>query len=85
MPISIDTRMPTPSFCTWLENRLQQVPDAASLALLIARSAGLSRDDLARALRVPPETLEVPLRAMVTGGQVVMVKVNGWLVYRAAM
>ncbi len=79
--------MPPPSFLAWLEHRLQQVPDAANLAFLIARSgaAGVSRDDLARALRLPPETLEVPLRAMVTAGQVQVLKVGGQMVYRAAM
>jgi hypothetical protein len=80
--------MPTPSFHTWLEHRLQQVPDAGSLALLIARSGaagGVSRNDLARSLCLPPETLEVLLRAMVVAGQVVVRKVNGEMVYRAAM
>jgi hypothetical protein len=80
--------MSTPSFQAWLtELRIQQVPDAGSLAFLIARSgtAGVSRDDLAKVLRVAPETLEVLLRAMVMAGQVVVRKVNGQLVYRAAM
>lgn len=80
--------MPTPTYRTWLEHRHLQVPDVGQLAFLIARSGaagGVSRDDLARALGVPPKTLEVLLRAMVTAGQVRVVKVGGQFVYRATM
>jgi glyoxylate carboligase len=57
-----------------------------TLALLIARSgvAGVSREGLSAALGVPGETVESLLRAMVVAGQVVVLKANGQLVYRAA-
>jgi hypothetical protein len=76
-----------PAFRSWLEDhRLQQVPDAASLALAIVRSgaAGMSRHDLRRLAGIPSDTLDDLLRAMMASGQVVMVKVGGQLVYRAA-
>ena len=78
--------MPTPSFHEWLGNRPEEVPDTTTLALsLIARSgaAGVSRDGLRRVCGLSPETLEDLLRALVTGGQVVMLKVSGERVYRA--
>ena len=77
--------MPLPSFRLWLDHRPPQVPDAASLALLVARSgaAGVSREEMARALGVPSEALEPLLRAMVVARQVVMLKRDGQLVYRA--
>ena len=79
--------MPRPSFHAWLEHRPEEVPDAGELALTIAQSgtAGVSRDDLARVLQVSPETLEPMLRALVMSRQVVVVKVNGQMRYRAAM
>jgi sulfur carrier protein ThiS len=75
-----------PPFRAWLENRSQEAPAAESLATLIAGAGngGISRDDLARALNLPPETLEDILRALTATGQVVMLKVNGEMVYRAA-
>ena len=86
LPTHIDTSMPTPSFHEWLAHRLQQVPDATELALLIARSgaAGISREDLAKAVRLPEETIENLLRALVAAGQVRILKVNGQGVFRAA-
>jgi predicted ArsR family transcriptional regulator len=79
--------MPTPSFHEWLARRPDEAPAAENVATLIARSGttGISRDDLARALRIPPETLKDLLRALVATGQVQMVKVNGQLTYRATM
>jgi hypothetical protein len=74
-------------FRSWLEDhRLHEVPDATTLAILIARSgaAGVSREEIGRALGVPSEALEPLLRAMVASGQVVMLRVNGRLVYRMA-
>jgi hypothetical protein len=78
--------MPIPSFRAWLEHRPQEVPDVASLALLIARSgaAGAAREDLRRAVRLSNKTLEDVLRGLVTSGQVQVVSVNGQLRYRAA-
>jgi hypothetical protein len=73
-------------FRLWLECRPHQVPDATTLALLIARSgaAGVSREEMAKAMGVPGEMLESLLRAMMSSGQVVVLKRDGQLVYRAA-
>ena len=77
--------MPTPSYREWLRNRAREAPAAGILPMLIARSGGgMSRDDLARALRLPPETLDDLLRALAATGQVVMLKVGRRTVYRAA-
>ncbi len=75
-----------PSFRLWLEHRLQQVPDATSAAIAIARSgaAGVSREEMAKALGVPSESLKPLLRATVVAGQVEMLKVSGELRYRMA-
>jgi hypothetical protein len=48
------------------------------------RAAGMSRDDIAVALQVPPDTLEDLLQALLASGQVRTLNVNGKLVYRAA-
>ena len=73
------------SFHEWLGNRDGEVPAAEKLATLVARSgAGVSRDDLARTLRLPPRILDDLLRALTATGQVVMLKVGGRTVYRAA-
>ncbi len=77
--------MPAPCFHEWLRNRAREAPAAGILPMLVARSgAGISRDDLARALRLPPETLDDLLRALAATGQVVMLKANERTVYRAA-
>jgi hypothetical protein len=73
------------SFHDWLGNRDQDAVAAERLATLVARSgAGASRDDLARTLRLPPPILDDLLRALTATGQVVMLKVGGRTVYRAA-
>jgi len=73
------------SFHEWLGNRDRHAVAAEKLATLVARSgAGISRDDLARTLRLPPRILDDLLRALVTTGQVVLLKVGGRTVYRAA-
>ena len=77
--------MRTFSFAEWLKNRLEEVPDATTLALVIARSGGVSRDDLGRVVRISPETLDKLLRALVSAGQVRMLKADGQIVFRAAM
>jgi hypothetical protein len=72
------------SFHEWLGNRDRDASAAERLATFVARSgAGVSRDDLARTLRLPPGILDDLLRALVTTGQVVMLKVGGRTVYRA--
>jgi len=75
--------MPILSFHEWLRNRAREAPAAELLPMLVARSgAGMSRDDLARALRLPPETLDDLLRALAATRQVTMLKVGGRTVYR---
>jgi hypothetical protein len=44
----------------------------------------MSRDDLRRLAGIPLDILEDLLRAMVASGQVVVLKRDGQLVYRAA-
>ena len=73
------------SFHEWLANRDREAVAAERLAMLVARSAaGVSRDDLARALRLPSRILDDLLRALTATGQVVMLKVGARTVYRAA-
>ncbi len=73
------------SFHEWLANRDGDVPAAEKLATLVSQSgAGISRDCLARTLRLPPRILDDLLRALTATGQVVMLKVGGRTVYRAA-
>jgi hypothetical protein len=73
-------------FHEWLGNRDRDASTAERLATLVAQSgAGVSRDDLARTIRLPPRILDDLLRALVTTGQVVMLKVGGRTVYRAAV
>ena len=75
------------SFPEWLEHRVEEVPDVTTIALAIARSgtAGASREGLEKVVRISPETLDELLRALVSAGQVVVVKLNGQRVFRAAM
>jgi len=79
--------MPTPSFPKWLEYRVQEVPDAGTIALLIVRAgaAGVSRDTLLRGVRTSSETLENLLRALVTARQVAVVQAGGEMRYRATV
>ena len=66
--------------------RVEEVPDATRLALVIARSgaAGVSRDGFCQVVRRSSKTLEDLLRALAATGQVRMLKVGGRTVYRAA-
>jgi hypothetical protein len=75
-----------PPFRAWLEHRFQEPSQAERLAIQIARAgaAGVSSEDLGKALGLPPESFRDILRALVTAGQVVVIRVNGRLVYRAA-
>jgi hypothetical protein len=74
-----------PSFRNWLKSP-DEAPAAEGLAIQIARAgtAGISSEDLGRAVGVPAETLADLLRALITAGQVVMIRVGGRLRYRAA-
>ena len=75
------------AFPEWLEHRVEEVPDATTLALVIAKSgaAGVSREGLEMVARISPDALDELLRALVSAGQVRMLKVNGQIVFRAAM
>ena len=75
------------SFAEWLEHRPEEVPDATTISLVIARSgaAGVSREGLERVARISSDALDELLRALITTGQVRMLKVNGQMVFRAAM
>lgn len=86
LPTAIDTSMPRTSFHEWMQRR-EEVPDTMQLALAIARSgaAGISRDDLAKVLRLSSEIVESLLRALVVAGQVTALQVNGRRVYRTSM
>jgi predicted Rossmann fold nucleotide-binding protein DprA/Smf involved in DNA uptake len=78
--------MPIPTFHEWLQNRSDQAPNADRLATVIAQAgaAGVSLDRLRRVVGFTPETLQDILRSLVATGQVVMLRVNGEMVYRAA-
>jgi hypothetical protein len=55
-------------FRDWLWNRDREAAAAERLTTLVARSgAGMSRDDLANALRLPPRILDDLLRALGNG------------------
>jgi hypothetical protein len=83
MSAAIDTSMR--SFHDWLQNRSDQAPNAERLAMLIAQAgaAGISRGRIEKAVCLPSETLDDLLKALVVGGQVTMLRVNGELRYRA--
>ncbi len=84
---AIHNSVRTPSFRKWLEHRVQEVPDAGTLALTIARAgtAGVSRGALLRVIKTSPKTLESLLRALVAARHVLVVKVNGERSYRVPM
>jgi predicted transcriptional regulator len=78
--------MPTPSFHGWLQTRSEEAPAADNLATLIASAgaAGISLDRLRRVVGLSPETLQDMLKALTATGQIVVLKVNGQMVYRVA-
>jgi hypothetical protein len=84
MPEVIDTSMQP--FRAWLEGRLQEIPDAMSVALRIVQGgkAGVSAEELQQAAGCSPEMLRDLLAALVAGGQVEVVEVGGELRWRAA-
>ena len=79
--------MPPPTFHDWLESRSDEAPAADRLATLIAGAGatGVSRTALAKAVCLPPETLQDLLKALVATGQVMVLKVNGERVYCMAL
>ena len=75
--------MRRPSFREWLEHRVEEVPDATRLALVIAGAAGgISLDRLRRVAGIHPEVLDDLLKALMVSGQIVALKVGGERVYR---
>ncbi len=72
-------------FRSWLGHRVQEVPDAMSVALARSGTAGggVSRDRLLKVTRISPDVLDSLLWALVVSGQVVMVKAGGRMVYGA--
>ncbi len=86
MPATIDNSMPSPSFHDWLQNRFQDASQAEQLATVIAQAggAGISLDRLRRVVGLPPEVLQDVLRSLTATGQIIMLKVSGETVYRAA-
>jgi hypothetical protein len=86
-PTRIDTSMPLPSFHDWLANRSQEPHQADNLAKLIARvgAAGISLDRLRTLVPLSPEILQEIIKSLTATGQVVVLKVNGQIVYRTTM
>ena len=80
-------KYPMQSFHQWVENHVQEVPDATTLALLISQAGdeGLTLDDLRRKTRLDLDILDCFLAGLLTTGQVARSKVRGRLVYRAGM
>ena len=77
--------MPIPSFHEWLRSA-DEAPAAEKLATIIARSgaAGVSLDRLRRLCGLQPETLQHVIRSLLATGQVVVLKVDGQMVYKMA-
>lgn len=80
--------MPLSSFHEWLASRSQEPPQADRLATLIAgagtEAAGISFDRLRLLCGLSAEVLQDILSSLVASGQIVMPKVGGRIVYRAA-
>jgi len=75
------------SFSEWLEHRVEEVPDATTIALMIAKSgaAGISREKLEKVVRISSDALDELLRALLSAGQAMILKVNGQIVFKAAI
>jgi len=85
-PPLLHTFMRVPSFRAWLETRLQEIPDAMSVAVMIVQGGkeGASAAGLQQAAGGSSEALRDLLAALVAGGRVEMVEVRGQLVYGMA-
>jgi hypothetical protein len=72
-------------FRSFLETRLQEIPDAMSVALMIVQGgkAGVSAEELRRAAGCSAEALRELLAGMMASGQVEVVRVGGELRWRA--
>ena len=74
------------SFWQWLEHVGDDPSAADNLATLIAQAGavGVSVDRLRKVVRLSPESLDEVLKGLLASKQVVLLKVNGARVYRAA-
>ncbi len=75
------------TFHDWLRNRPDGAPAADRLATLIAQygTGGVSCNRLRQLVPLSPETVHDLLRSLTATRQVVVVKIDGQLVYRATM
>ena len=74
------------TFLQWLEHAADDPSAADNLATLIAQAGavGVSLDHLRKVVRLSPESLDEVLKGLLASKQVVLLKVNGARVYRAA-
>ena len=74
------------TFWKWLEHVADDPSAADNLATLIAQAGavGISLDRLRKVVRLSPESLQDVLKGLLASKQVVLLKVNGARVYRAA-
>ncbi len=74
------------SFWQWLEHVADEPSAADNVASLIAQAGavGVSLDCLRKVVRLSPESLGEVLKGLLASKQVVLQKVNGARVYRAA-
>ena len=74
------------SFRQWLEHVADDPSAADDLATLIAQAGavGVSLECLRKVVRLSPETLDEVLKGLLASKQVVLLKVDGARVYRAA-
>lgn len=74
------------SFWKWLEHVGNDPSAADTVATLIAQAGavGISVQCLRKIVRLSPESLDEVLKGLLASRQVVLLKVNGARVYRAA-
>ena len=74
------------SFWQWLEHVADDPSAADNVATLIAQAGavGVSLQCFRKVIRLSPESLDDVLKGLLASKQVVLLKVNGARVYRAA-
>jgi len=74
------------SFWQWLEHVADDPSAADSVATLIAQAGavGVSLECLKKVVRLSPESLDEVLNGLLASKQVVLLKIDGARVYRAA-
>jgi len=74
------------SFWQWLEHIADDPSAADSVATLIAQAGavGVSLECLKKVVRLSPESLDEVLNGLLASKQVVLLKIDGARVYRAA-